>query len=241
MRQHFTPRRPLLALTALAVSSVFVGAVEPPDSQLNAVSGAIEIAAPVWMGTRYGIDFVIQPPEDRRTVEPIAAHAADDLAPRMTGTSNGDAWVVWWRDLETDEVLLRHRVYATGEWDTERVVSETTQAARNPEIATDGGAIWIAYEGDGAAGTGIVARIITDEPDPLPIYDIATTSYGQDLDVQIHADTGHLWITWIDSDNEVAWSEYDHAQDAWGNVQYESYALDSPTDARERIRDSIVN
>jgi hypothetical protein len=154
--------------------------------------------------------------------------------------ASGDTWVVWWRDADSDQVLIRKHVYGGG-WNDEELVSIEGDDSRDPEITYDGTNPWVIFESDDTAGTSVDVRAIHDDPNPFgALTSIATTSYSGDLNVLIHADGGHLWATWVDSASEVGWSEYDYASETWELVSYESYEADTVQDARSRIRDTVL-
>jgi hypothetical protein len=179
--------------------------------------------------------------QNARQSSTITADEHHDNAPRLAITDAGDTWVVWWRDGEIDEVLVRQRSYSGGEWSDEMVVSKRTESSRDPEMVLDGAVPWIAYELDDANGTSVGVQAIFDDPNPLPNRLILTTTdFTGDLDTLIHHDADHLWVTWIDSLAYVGWSEYDKETETWDALEYEDYSNDDVDAARVRIREAIL-
>jgi hypothetical protein len=217
-------------------------ASDPPDSAINPLSGDIETTDSVWIVDNFQVRHVIQPRgENARQAGFVSVDPRHDHGPRLAISEQGDTWVVWWREGETDEVLARRRSFSDGGWLDEMVVSDKTESSRNPEIVQDEYALWIAYELDEEEGTGVAVRAIFDDPNPLPNRLILTTvDFAGDLDTLIHHDAGHLWVTWVDSLAFIGWSEYDEETESWGVLGYESYASDGVDAARGRIRDAIV-
>lgn len=216
---------------------------DPPDSELNPVSGKIETVDASAEGGNYDLRFVADPGGGcARSVFPLTSDPLDDLAPRLTITGSGDTWVVWWRDGEIDTVLARKRTLATDSWSGEITVGNKLESGRHPEIVHDGSTAWVAYELDDVSGdTGVAAAGIHDDVEPVGTRDIlATTGYTGDRDLSILSEAGQLWVSWVDSATEVGWSEYDYATETWGSAGYESYAADDVEQARERIRTAVL-
>ena len=215
---------------------------DPPDSAVSPVDGSIQIAHPTWSGTSRDIDFVIDSGAGEwPQVYNVTDNPLDDHRPRLAIASNGDAWVVWWRDDTVERVLVRKRHESDGSWDAERVLSGS-ESSRNPTLAYDGTSAWVAYESDAQPNRSVSVTIIIDDPDPIGVATtLGTSAYAGVLGVNISANQGHLWTTWIDSNTHVAWAEYDYASDTWALPSFESYAQDSIKDALGRIRGLVVD
>lgn len=220
-----------------AVSAAF--ATDPPDAATNPVSGFIETVDCTWNGTSYDVRHVITPSLAEQTISDVATSSSDDLGPKIAISSSGDTYIAWWRDGSTRKVFTRRHVYGTNTWDNEIQVSQSSQSARKPSVGHDGTTAWVAYEFVGTGGaTSIACGSIEDSPDPFPT--IASTTYGGALKVQVNAESGNLWVTWVDSSSQVGWSEYNYGNATWGSVGHESYASDSVTAARGRIRTTVL-
>jgi hypothetical protein len=243
-------RRRVLAVTMAAVLGSTGTALavtinlDPPDSQENGVSGVIETADTPWSGTNYDIRHVSAAGAGHLLViTTLTTDSHNDLGAHLVISSvNGDSWVAWWRDLPTDQVLVRKRNQATGAWAAERVQSVSTESCRRPSVVFDGTHAWIAYETTGTGGATILkAKIIEDDPTPfLAATAVATTSYAGTVQTRIQAESGHLWLSWVDSDTHVGWCRYDSISGIWDTPAFESYASDSVEAARERIRTSVL-
>jgi hypothetical protein len=216
-------------------------ASDPPDSELNPVSGFIETVDSVWQESSYDVRHTTnQGPGQPTLVFMVDEDESDDLAPRVAIASNGNTWVTWWRDAATDQVLIRKRTYSPRAWSTETLVSDPGESSRNPEVVHDGSEAFVAYEFSASVGTSIAVSRIKEDPEPFGRSVLATTSFTGDVDVLIHTDSGHLWVTWVDSATYVGWSEYAYGTGSWGSALYESYAADSIAAARDRIRAEVL-
>lgn len=213
---------------------------EPPDLELNPVTGyleSVDVADDSSSRIRHLVD---EGQGGRRTSELISSGAG--WSPRIAITASGKSWVVWWEDSASDEVYCRTRSGEPGTWSAVRRVSSVGEEGRHPEIVHHNGTAWIAYEITGSGGTKSVAVLGTiDDPEPIPTRTvIATTLWNGDVDVLIHAEPSHVWATWVDSSTHLGWSEWSSATGLWQLPQYESYATDSVEQARSRIRDAVL-
>ena len=216
-------------------------ATDPPDSAVSPQTGDVHIADPVTT-TSEDIDYVIDPPgpQTEPGIYTLTDNPLDDRRPRLAFASNGDSWVVWWRDDTTDKVIVRKRTESTESWTGERDVSESDESSRNPRIVHDGTDAWVVFEFDDNSDTSIGVTEITEGPDPIPSRTVVGTTNYSAVDARIHEESGYLWVTWVDSSTLVGWSEYDYNLETWGVEETESYATDTVADARDRIRDEVV-
>ena len=216
-------------------------AADAPDAEVNPATGEIESVDTELNGVDFDLRHTVDPGQGAPGETVLLTISPDnDLRPRMTITPGGQAWVVWWRDASTNAVLCRKRA-GNGSWQPERTVSLPAQNSHHPEIAFHGTHPWIAYEFDGSGGTGIAAVGIDDTPDPFGRTTLAVSQFAGDPDVRIHAESGHLWITWIQDGSFVGWSELDPGSQTWLPAGLESYVTDgSVAGARSRIRTQVL-
>ena len=230
-------------LVALAVVGTAY-AVDPPASLVNPRNGGIETADAFWAPGNYNVRHTISAgPGQSSTTVVLTTDAANDLDPRMVAAPGGDVWVVWWRDgAGPSRVVFRHRNFSTGVWDSERLLGEAAESGRSPRIIHDGAHPWVAFQAQVGGEISVIAQIIIDGPDPIPTRTIVgSSSFSGGPDVQIHAESGHLWIDWIDDSTFVAWSEYESATGTWSVEGHDSYAPDSVQAARARVRTAVLN
>lgn len=211
---------------------------DPPDAMLNPSTGAIEVVDTsnrfFGLEVRHSVNLSNGDPP---TVVVLTDDPADDREPRLAVSSSGDTWVVWWRDAQVDQVLVRKRHLASGVWDAEQVVSLTGDSSRAPSIAYDGQLCWVAYEFDQGGSLGTAVRAIHDDPDPFgSLAVLGASSSVSGADPFVRFEDGHLWVTWVYDEVEVAWSELDYGASTWSLPSYESYENDDIPSARNRIR-----
>ena len=97
----------------------------------------------------------------------------------------------------------------------------------------------MAYQVQNAKNRSVGAQIIDETPEPIPQI-VATTPYSGDLDIRLHAESGHLWLTWIDSNSYVGYAEYIYQSHYWALPSREPYAAGAVAAARSRIRNRIL-
>ena len=214
-------------------------APDPPDLEINAATGHVEsvdLASTPTDRVRH-VDDTGQ--GGTRTVSIVSSHAAG--APRIAITAGGDTWVVWWKDSTADEIYYAVRDLDTLDWGAERRISTPGEVSRYPEIVHGGSTAWIAYEIADGADTEIAVLSITDSPEPISSRTVLeSTGFSGDVDVLVHAESNHAWVTWVDSATDVGWAEYDAATELWGLPQLESYSGSDVAGARESIRTTVV-
>jgi hypothetical protein len=230
-----------LTVTAIVLASAVTMSVDPPDLQVNAVSGRIETVDATWSGSNYNVRYTqFMSNGDETTSSLITTNSANDVDPRIAITATGDALVAWWRDLSTDALVYRKRTLATGSWGPERLAGLAAESNSHPRIIYAGDKTWLVYQIQSSkSARSIGAQIIDDDPEPIRSI-VSTTTYAGNLDVQIEYEARHLWVTWIDSASNVGYAEYDYVRHAWTSVARESYASDSVAAARDRIRALIL-
>ena len=210
-------------IACLALLLAFSGtclADDPPDSEVNPQTGFIETVTTIWDGSNHAVRLTI----DRGALPSVTAQVAtgttDELGPRIAIASSGKVSVVWTRDGSTGQVLVRARTPSG--WGSNRLVSDSSENSRNPELVYDGAATRVVYEIHGASSKSVAVSIIGDEPDPIGTRKIvATGAWTGDLDARIQAEAGHVWVTWVHDGSEVGWSELT-GSGAWTTAAYET-------------------
>jgi hypothetical protein len=232
--------RTCAALAVVGWSCWAAFAVDPPDVRINPATGLIETVDATWSGTGYDVRHTVSNGKGQiYSSTLLSSSKLNDLDPRIAVLSSGGAYVAWWRDTTPNVTVFRARTGATGSWGSERTVGFTSESNSHPRLANDGIHVWVAYQIQSSKERSVGAQIIDDDPEPVRTI-IATTSYTGDLDIQLPAEAGHLWVTWIDTAQRVGYSEYLHDKGFWTIPAYESSAGDSTSAARARIRGRIL-
>src|SRR5262245_61078239 len=229
-------KRALLFAALLPWSVVLA---DPPDAAVNPTTGNIEVVDVLATGGAVHIRHTLNQGQQALQVTELSTGTVTDVAHKVVVSSAGEVWVTWWRDGSTRQIFVRKR--SQGTWDAERLVSDAGQSSKKPQILHDGTNPWIGYEYVSGNGTGIAVSKVIDGPDPINPVTIATTSFAGNVDGHVHASSGHLWVTWVDSASQVGWSEYDHQAAAWGTPNGEPYDEDSVSEARARIESHVLS
>ena len=171
--------------------------------------------------------------------EQITSNSLPDQQPQVALTSQGDRKLVWWRNDTVDVVLFAEKSASGGWWSTPVQVSDGQEDARSPQVAVFGATTFAAYEGVPTSGYRKVIVGKQDGPDPWPLTQVATSSQVSALYIQLHSDSGHLWVEWVDSAIQLGWSEY--LSGSWGTAEYETYGgADDIASGRGRIRSRVL-
>jgi hypothetical protein len=231
--------RRLTAIAGFVMASATAFGVDPPDARINPMSSLIETVDTTWTGTNYNVRYTAATADgDQTSSFSLTTNAANDVDPRIAISPTGDTTVVWWRDLATDAVLYRTHSFATGAWTAERVAGGAGQSNSHPRVIYAAGKPWIAYQVQNSKNRSVAAEIIDDTPEPF--LTVATTAYTGDLDIRLHAESGHLWLTWTDSSSYVGYSEYIYGSQYWALPSRESYSAGGVLSALARVRSRIL-
>lgn len=233
------------AIRTYAVIAVIVSAsaaafgVDPPDARVNPVSELIETVDTTWSGSNYNVRYTQLTSDGEQTASFLLTNnPANDVDPRIADAPSGDIAVAWWRDLATDAIVYRKRSFTTGAWTVERVAGGKTSNS-HPRVIYAGDKPWVAYQIQNAKNRSVGAQIIDDDPEPICSI-IATTPYAGSLDIRLHAESGHLWVTWIDAASSVGYSEFNYTTHLWSLPARESFAADTVSAALSRIQTRIL-
>lgn len=206
---------------------------DPPDMEVNPLTGNIE-SVDSTTETAYKIRY-IEDPGPGHQIDISTISGADSAHPRIAIDGQGTSWVVWW-DSAAGEVRIKSRDPQTGLWSTDELISDPAETSERPEIVIDGSTAWVGYEIRFARSFSIATVGIIDGPEPVSARTVvATTDFTGDLDTLIHTEDGKVWTTWVDSQSEVGWSQYDAASGVWSAAVYESYAGSDVVTARQAI------
>ncbi|MDQ7087770.1 MAG: hypothetical protein Q9Q13_07920, partial [Acidobacteriota bacterium] len=176
----------------------------------------------------------------------LTSNTTDDTCPGLAINGDGASAVVWRESGTNGRVYYRARQKVGSDWvwqSSAVAVSDGTADASRPWVAWETTTPWVGWhEVDGAGSIYLRAG---EGPSPWPtgftVDEVATTSFNGELAVQIHAESGHVWIDWIDSSTRLGWSEWDASSGLWGAVQHEDYSGSSQIPvARQAIRSTVL-
>ncbi len=231
----------LLVVLAAGLSSAL--ATDPPSSALNPVSGFIEVVDTTLSGQHWHVRHVANPGNGHlREVTVLTAGNGDDAAPQIAISPAGGTWVTWWTAGPVDQVYYRRRTSPDGAWSTAALIGDAQTSARKPAIAFDGATPWFAWEIGASPSRSIVAaQGGANDPEPMPSWTVlAQTGSNAELNLMLHAEAGHLWVTWEDGALRVGWCELDHGTGHWGAASFDSYAADDTAHSLARIRAAVL-
>jgi hypothetical protein len=232
--------RPGCVIAVMVLASAASYSVDPPDVHVNTVSGLIETADATWSGSNFNIRYteVTSAGQQVNSVL-LSTNASNDNDPRIAVAPNGDVVVAWWRDLATDAVVFRKHLFDALAWSPEHPVGLASESGSHPRVIYAGDKPWVAYQIQNPKTRSVGVQIIDDDPEPIRAI-LATTGYGGNLDIQIQFESGHLWVTWVDSAASVGYAEYGFEKQLWSVPAQEPYSTDSVSAARSRVRNRLL-
>jgi hypothetical protein len=228
------------AIVAIALASATAFGVDPPDARINPVASLIETVDSAWYGNDYNVRYTATTIDGAETISYfLTTNTANDVDPRIAIAPSGDTAVVWWRDLATDAVMYRKHSFTTGLWSAERLAGTALKSNSHPRVAFANGKFWLAFQIQNTKNRSVAAQVIDDTPEPIPAI-VATTAFPGDLDIRLHVESGHLWLTWIDSSSYVGYSEYLYTSQYWAIPAREPFSAGGVLTALARIRSRIL-
>ncbi|ANM30648.1 hypothetical protein ABI59_15295 [Acidobacteria bacterium Mor1] len=244
MRIQTTFPRPTVVGQILAAATLVALLMAPAlassiDSFINPSTSNVEVVDSVLLSGDYEIRHVIDLGQGNYETTYLTANGDDELEPRIVIESDGTVRIVYWRDLTTPDALVVSYDPVAESWSAERTLNGSA-GGKAPELAYDGTDSWFVFETGESAGSSVDVGIIAEEPDPINTVRLGTNDGSTAADPIIVAESGSLWVTWVDDGTYVAWSEYDSANDSWSTAQLEDYSADDVSSARARIRDDVL-
>jgi len=209
-----------------------------PDLEVNPVTGAVEAVevSPEDGGLVRHVEDDVETGLVLQTVVSAEPAAGSQIAIKETGES----WAVW-EEAGTAEIRYAYRDPLTKIWSAEASVNPAGEAAHGPRIVHNGLETWIAYEVGEGPGSSIAVTGIVDSPEPFPpAVTVATRTFAASADLDLRAESGHVWVSWVEGETELAWSEYDTSAGTWTPPRIESYAGSTAADARLAIRSRVL-
>jgi hypothetical protein len=213
---------------------------DAPDSQLDTATGLIHTLDSVPSGSDQVIRHTVDPGVGQPTVTEITSGHADH-SPHLAIDGAGVLHAVWQRDLAADQIRAV-AVDRNGTAGTERLLSDTGEDSRNPDIALFGSLPCVAYEIHGGAAVTLAVQTILDDPDPIgPRIVVGTTSFTGDADLRIHTAEGHLWVTWMDAENSLGFSVHDAGTESWTSPQLREVVDGDVAAARKDLQGALLS
>ncbi len=248
-----TPLLSRVSLLLLLVSLFSLLSPVQADTQAaiatNPETGRVEKVWPEWDGNDYEIHWAEHINGEWAHEAVLTDNDVDDVAPHLSHNAGGATAVVWKQGGTVSRIYYRARKQVSGTWTWQSAatpISGTTYNASAPWICFDSsGDPFVAYR---ETGSGSSTRVMsgggdgTDPWDPgfAPVL-VSTTSYTDNLHLSVRAETTHVWVDWVDSSTQLAYSEWDTTNGSWGTLASENYSGASDIQpGKERIRSAIT-
>ena len=100
-------------------------------------------------------------------------------------------------------------------------MSDDEESSRAPSAAIYDGDVYVGYEVVPSIDGRIVKVAKDDSGGGFPRTTVRTTASTEPLEIQLHSESGHLWIDWVDSAGVLGWSEY--VDDEWTAMDTQTF------------------
>lgn len=209
-----------------------------PDFGSNAKSGQPFMVWADRNGREHDIAFTTWTESGWDRVEYVTSSLADERDPRAFAADDGSVYVVWWTDGVTPGIHFSRRDPAFEGWTTGRQIAGD---ASHPTIAIVDDRVWVAFERESKAGLRHVI-VASESPGGKFVQRIvATSDLKQTLGVEVHLESGRLWLEWKQSGQEFAFVEW--VDGSWSEVTtvpWENRSWAGERQARQSIRDLLL-
>lgn len=206
-----------------------------PDGETNGdgwpsflVTQAPRIPLVAWArNSAQGYDVVLSRFESGAwtTPEVLAGSLEDELDPALVlDPDTGDVHLFYWVDGSTPKVMHRQADPGLTTWSVAAQVSDPADAACRPAGVFHDGVLRVVYEVHDYGFNQTPRQVVMARwsgtawiPEVMAI-----STYDDRLDPQVHSHGGKLWVDWIDSVDEAAWTRWNPST-GWDPVQYEPF------------------
>lgn len=226
-------------LATIALFGVFLAAPARADWNV-AVNPLSESPEGVSTATSGGVSTVYYSCLNGGEWDPattLSTAGSADTTPILAFNSDGRRNAVWVSS--DDEVILRRLAPLGTSWSSEVLVSDSSDVTASPSAAVLSTDVFVAYEVLASGARKVVVAKI-DPGSGVERTLVATASTDAPLAIQVHSDSGNLWLEWVDSESEMGYAVFEDG--TWDKVDYEGYS--EPADiesARRRISFIVQN
>ena len=215
----------------------------PPSLVVNPVSGWTLVA---WArATGDGHDVVLSVHDGSGWSAPVvlAGTAADEVDPSLLVLPNGVVHLLYAVGGPDPRILHREAPGDLSSWTAPARVSPVDQPASKPHGAWHGGLLRVVYQVDDFGPGQTPRKVVLAKRDASGYQAeiVAITHNAGEVEPQVHSHAGRLWVEWVDSGNELAWTRID-ALGRWETLHYEPFsgAADRRFSVRPGIRLSAI-
>lgn len=150
----------------------------------------------------------------------------DELDPALVlDSATGNVHLFYWENGATPRVMHRWTDPSLASWSTPEQVSAPGEIACRPGGVFHNGILRVAYELHDYGFSQTPRQVVVARQDGSSWTPevVAISQQPGELRPELHSHNGVLWIDWIDSDLDAAWTRMD-GQGVWEPIQYEPYA-----------------
>ncbi len=200
-----------------------------PSFDIDPKTGYPSVVWAWFDGTDYEIALARWTGESWSTWQILTDNETDDLDPSVTFGDDGKTHVSWWRPGVFDQVWYIEGDANRARWSNETRVTGGFDGAR-PDTAWSQIGPVVAFQSN-LGNFGMRQVFVARGGDPWLQEPVAMTPYNGpaddgNIDVKIHAQDDLLWVDWVNSDGQLAWSQFDPETEMWSMIAFEEYTWD---------------
>jgi len=148
--------------------------------------------------------------------------------PTMVLAADGSVHLFYWIDGTEPAVYYKHGSPDLTSWSAPVLVSQAGEPACRPAAASHNGVLHVAYEVHDFGLNNAPSEVVLSRQDGSGFTPeiVAMTNNSGSISPQVHSQSGHIWVDWVDTESdgagEVGWTRID-SQGHWEPIQYESF------------------
>lgn len=161
-----------------------------------------------------------------------------DTSPVLAFDSAGGRAIVW--QTASNAIAMKTQAYGSSTWSVETTMSDASENVTNPSVAIFNGKTLVSYETIPTQGSRSVKVAALDPGSHVERVLVASTTSSSPLLAEIHTESTHVWIDWIDSGTSLGFSVFLGGN--WTSPAYETYSEpDDIKNARERVKEFVMS
>jgi hypothetical protein len=218
-----------------------------PSSLYNKISQLPMVAWAKNVATGY--DVVISYFENGVWSQPLVlcenATVTLDAEPQLVvNPADGSVHLLYWMDEGSPRIMHRQAPADLSSWSDAVQVSDIGDIAIRPAGVFHQGHLNVVYESH-TGQIGGTPRLITLAAEDGGLFSsmvLATTLHDESNRPHIHSSGNNLWVEWIDSDDEMAWTSQVQP-DPWSDIEPEPFGSVEERDfhVRREIRGLVLD
>lgn len=152
----------------------------------------------------------------------LSQNLVDDSCPQLAFSAAGATGSTWREAGATGRVVYAARIQSGGAWVWQLpaiYISDGANDASGPSLAFVGNQPWLAWHEIGSSGSTKIMVAGGEGLEPWPTafnrFELGSTNFTGPVAVGVQRESGHLWVTWVQSATELRYRERDLSNGVW--------------------------